>query len=130
MPDTERINLPDGQWWDVRTVVTRRLRKAFRRAGLKGFMRGIDGNSANIDISDRDALQRAVLAHPDAWDVDAIDDAYLIEGTVAYSFSDNVSLQTIDSLPNEIVEPVLVRMRELYIEMPESEHKSFFGPHT
>ena len=122
--DTERIEVPGG-WWDVKTLVTRGMRKRFRSAGMKGFARGIDGRG-DVDFSDGDALKKAIMANPEKWDLDAVDDAYMIEGTVTYSFGDTVSLETIDSLPDSAVTPVLKRMRELYAEMPEVVERSFF----
>lgn len=127
----ERIDLGDGQWWDIRTIVTRRMRKAFRAAGLRGFAKGLTGNGHSaVDLSNPEEVQKAVLASPDKWDLDAVDDAYLLEGSAAYSFGDKVNMEAIDALPADVIDKVLARMRELYAEMPEAKRKSFFGSVT
>ena len=120
---TERIEVPGG-WFDIKPTITRGMRKAFRLAGLRGFAKGIDKNT---DMTDSDALRKAILASPDKWDLDAIDDAYLLHGTVAYSFGPVVDIVTIDALPDEAVAPVLKRMQELYAEMPEGMRKNSSG---
>jgi len=120
---TERIEVPGG-WFDIKTTITRGMRKAFRQAGLRGFAKGI---GKDVDMTDADALRKAVLASPDKWDLDAIDDAYLLHGIVAYSFGPVVDLATIDALPDEAVAPILRRMQELYAEMPEGMRKNSSG---
>ena len=126
MDDTEKIELSDGAWWTIKTMVTRGMRKAFRKAGLAGFIGGIE-KGVDIDFTNQDSLRKAVLAHPEAWDLDAIDDAYLLTGSVSYSFGDKIDLAIIDGLDDKYVEPVLNRMRELYAEMAEERRQGFSG---
>ena len=126
MEDSERIELPNQNYWEIKTTVTRGMRKAFRKAGLAGFVKGIE-KGVDIDFSNQDSLRKAVLANPGAWDLDAIDDAYLLVGSVAYSFGDKVDLATIDGLDDKYVEPVLSRMRELYAEIGEEQRQGFSG---
>lgn len=124
--DTERISLPDGSWWEIRTVVSRRMRKEFRKAGLRGFASGLR-NGHQVDWEDPEALRKAILSNPEAWDLDAVDDAYLLQGTIAWSRPEPFSLEAVDALPEALVAPVLVRMRAYYAEMPEAERQRFFG---
>ena len=114
--DTLRIELPGGQWWEIRTVVTRRMRKAFRAAGLKGFLGGLTSNGTVVDMGDPEALKRLAMSHAGEWNLDAIDDAFLLEGTVAWSWPGIVTLDGIDSLDEQYTKPVLTRMQALYAE--------------
>ena len=118
--DTERMELTGGGWWEVRKNVTRSMRKAFRKAQLKGYLGGLDGQ----DASDTEALQKAVLSNPGSWDLDALDDAYLVHGTVGWGFEVKPTLEAIDALPEEMGAPVLRKMRELYAERTEEARKN------
>ena len=119
MPDIERVELPDGAWWEIYSAVTRGMRKAFRRAGLQVLSKA-DG----VDFSNPEAFRKALLVHPDALDLDTVDDAYLIAGTRAWSFPDPVTLEAINELPEKVVSTVLDRMRELYAEATETARKN------
>mgnify|MGYP001559612793 CR=1 FL=1 len=114
----ETITFEDGHSWTIQTVVTRKMRKAFRAAGLKSFIKGIDGTT-EINLTDAEALRKIVLAHPESWDLDALDDAYLFEGSISWDYPIPLSLESIDSLPDAIVSQILSRMRELYAEATE-----------
>ncbi len=119
--DTERIELPNGNWWEIKAVVTRRMRKAFRTAVFQAMPR-----LPGVDLADAEAVKKAVMESPQKLDMDAIDDAYLLGGTVAYSYGE-VNQETIDSLPEAVTDKVLARMRELYAELTEEKRKVFFG---
>ena len=119
MPDIERVELPGGAWWEIRIIVTRGLRKAFRKAGLKVLSKA-DG----VDFSDPDAFRKALMSHPDALDLDAVDDAYLLAGSVAWSYPETITLEAIDKLPEGHVAIVLAKMRELYAEATETARKN------
>jgi hypothetical protein len=114
--DVERVALPSGQWWEIRTTVTRKMRKVFRAAGMAGFLGGIKGQDGTVDMADSEALKRLVMAHAKEWDLDAIDDAYLREGTVAWSYEMPIAPESIDALPDATVQIVLNRVRALYAE--------------
>ena len=120
MPEhTERVELPDGNFWEIRTVITRGMRKAFRRAGLQ-----ILAHADGVDLSDPEAFKKVVMANPGALDLDTIDDAYLLHGTASWSYPEPVSLEAIDKLPEKDVTVVLARMRELYAEVTEDARKN------
>jgi len=118
-PPVERIELPDGAWWEIYSIVTRGMRKKFRDAGIKAFAGGW-GNGSAPDLADPAALQAAIASHPDRWNVNAVDDAYLIYGTHANSFEG----QAMDDLPDRVTETVLARMRILYTEAGETARKN------
>lgn len=119
--DVERIELPGGGWWEIRTTVSRGMRKAFRKAMLKGYLGGLDGS---VDLSDPEALQNAVLSNPGSWDLDALDDAHLAHGVVQWSFEGKPTLEAIDALDEDVSIPVVARMRELYAEKTEEARKN------
>jgi hypothetical protein len=121
--NSERIELPDGNWWEIRTVVTRQMRKQFRRAFQQGLAKL--GGLSSIEPG---AIRQAIAASPHLIDLDAIEDAYLLYGTEAYSYGGTVDLATIDTVPETAVASVLSRMRELYAEMSEETRKGFFEP--
>ena len=116
--ETERIELPDGAWVEVRTVVSRRMRKAFRKAGIASVLSGGASNGAGpIDLADPEAIKAHIMAHPEKWDLDAVDDAYLVQGITTWSWDrPAVDIDTLDSLPADALERVLVRLRILYAE--------------
>ena len=114
----ERINLPDGQWVEIRATVTRRMRKKFKAAAIKGFLTGSNGTQLG-DLSDPDTLKAYIMAHPDRWDLDAVDDAYLLEGISAWNWPGLITLEAIDAKPAGTMETVLARMRALYAEPDE-----------
>lgn len=129
MDGVERITLPDGGWWDIRTVVTRGMRKAFRKAQLLAFIGSDrDGLGTSLDLSDpgqiQQMLQERAMAHPERWDLAAQDDAYLLYGTLAWSYGEQVNQETIDSKPDSVTELVLARIRELYAEPTEQALKN------
>ena len=115
--DIERIEFGDGQWWDIRAVVTRRMRKRFRKAGMSAITTR-DGLE-DVDFTDGEAVKLYITRHPEAIDLDALDDAHLLYGTAAWSFGDEITTATIDDLPDQYVSRVVSRMRELYAEADE-----------
>ena len=124
---TERIELENDQWWEIYTIVTRGMRKAFRTAGLQTVAGAFKDNGKAFNMQDAEALQAVVLAHPDQIDLDAVDDAFLIHGTKACSFGKQVTRVMLDGLPEGLVQPVLDRLRELYAETTEEARKNLSG---
>ena len=123
MNGVERIDLGNGQWWDIYTVCSRGMRKAFRKAGLNVLGASLS-DGLEIDLTDPDSVRRAAMAHPDALNLDAIDDAYLVHGTHAWSFEVPFGLEAIDRLEDGLVGQVLGRMQELYAEQTEEARKN------
>ncbi len=114
--NTRRIEFDDdtGSWWEIKTVVTRGMRKQFRAAGLKAISPDL-----GLETLDADALQKAMAKNPGAMDLDGIDDAYLMAGTVAYSFGKKISIAAIDDIEDKYVSHVIDVMRELYADVDE-----------
>lgn len=121
--NTERIDLPDDNWWEIRTVVTRRMRKAFRKAGIQAFL----GSGMSIDLEDPEATKEKIAQNLQEIDIDAIEDSWLIEGTVSFSFGKKVTQDAIDDLPDIYVAPVLDRIRDLYRDIDEDEMLNLDG---
>ena len=120
--DVMRITLPDGAWWDIRTMVTRGMAKEFRRASL----RLLGTAEVELDLADPEATAKALGRHPQLLNLDALEDAWLLGGTVAYSYGE-VTLEIIDELPDGHVETVLVEMRRLYSGPTEEEQGNLDG---
>ncbi len=123
--DTERIELPDDNWWEIKTVVTRRMRKAFRKAGILA----VTGSGINIGevIEDPESVKEAVSQNIQNVDIDAIQDSWLLEGTVAFSFGKKVTTEIIDGLPDAYVTLVLGRVQALYRNIDEEEMANLDG---
>lgn len=117
----ERLTLPDGGWWELRTIITRGMRKQINQASIRAL-----GPNAGKMLAGPDGAAQ-LLEHPEAIDVNAVDDAMLLIGTVAYSYADQVSLEVMDQLPDEITNLVLARLHELYADLAKAEQAAFFG---
>ena len=123
----EHIEFPDGQWWDIWTVVTRGMRKRFRNAAMGAMLTGTLHFNGGSDLSDPEKLKAAILANPGSFNLNAIDDGYLLHGTKAWSWPEPVSLDVIDTLPDDMVSKVLARMAILYAEVSEEIQKKDIG---
>ena len=113
--ETERVQFEDGNWWDIRAIVTRRMRKAFRKAALRVVGGGL-AMSNGLDLTDPEALRTHLIGHASALELDVVDDAFLLEGTVAWSWDTPVTLEAVDALPEANVNLGLARLRLLYAE--------------
>ena len=119
--DTERLTLPNGGWWEIRTVITRGMRKQINQASLKAL-----GSNAG-GLMQGDGVKEQILAHPETLDINAVDDAMLLIGSVAYSYGPMIDLATIDALPETVTQLVLTRLQELYAGMSKEQSAGFFG---
>lgn len=120
----ERIDLGEGRWWDIRLKLTRAMDKAITRASLTAIPRinttqGIDAEQVKVQLLERLG----------AVDISAIEDAYLLHGTAAYSFGERVDLETIDQVDAALVRQVITRMMELYNaqRLTEEQRDGFFA---
>jgi hypothetical protein len=108
----------DGNWWAFYIEPTRRMRKSFRRAS-RGYL-AIPG-LVDLDTADEDAVKDFLRAHPTEIDMDALEDAYLVSGTVSWSWPDEPIGEAIDDRTDRYVVPVLQRMKSLYTENDEED---------
>ena len=115
MGDVEHLSFGDGEWWDIRTRYTRGIHKAVTTASLAS-LHGVNYNGGSVDkpIVDVEDIKAALYRNIGQVDPCAIEDAYLLSGTIAFSFGPEVNLATISQVAQEIVEAVLTRMYELY----------------
>ena len=125
MVETERINLPDEAWWDIRATLTRGMEKAVTRATLAHIPRLPRNGQA---MTTTEAVTDELLRNLKDVDISAIEDAYLMYGTVAYSYGEKVDQETIDSIDAEVVRRVINRMFELYNpqKLTEGQRQDFF----
>ena len=122
--ETERIDLGNRQWWEVRTTLTRAMEKAITRASM--------GSIPPIRLEpnmDAEKIRAQLLSQASSVDIGAIEDVYLLKGTVAFSFGDNVSIEVIDGLDANMVRTVLDRMYQLYNpqRVTEAQRDGFFA---
>ena len=120
----ERIELPNGQWWEVYKLATRGMRKQLT-AAIMGRVAKVSGNGFNALGNDEGALRGELLKHVDELDLSASDDTMLVCGTKAWSFGKKpVTIDQIDALPEKYTDPVLRRMQVLYETPTEEEVKN------
>lgn len=131
--DTERIELPEDNWWVIKTVVTRRMRQSFQADSASaldlGFLR--NGNK-DVDLSDAKEIARIYAEQPDAAKVGlgytaAMEEAYLLHGTEAWSYGVDITRDAILDMDERITDVVLERMRALYDPVPEETLKNSEG---
>jgi len=111
MLDTETIKFDDGSWWEIRTFITRGMRKKLRVEMMAGLALP---ESRDIDMEDKEAVKSYLMEHLSTIDVNNQDDGYLLYGTVAWSFDNDINIEAIDELDDHKVEYVLVKMKEFY----------------
>lgn len=123
---TERIALPAENWWVIRTRLTRGMEKAITRVSLAAIPR-LEANGQTELTAEKVTGQ--LLSNVGAVDVGRIEDAYLLHGTVSYSYGPAVDLETIDAIDAEVVRTVINRMFELYNQqrLTEEQRTSFLG---
>ena len=122
--ETERIDLGNGQWWEIRTRLTRGMEKAVNRVTMASMPAiRIDGTP------DPEQIKAQLIAQMGQIDTGAIEDIYLLRGTVRYSFGETVDLDVIDTLDAAIVRRVYNRMMELYSpqRLSEVQRDGFFA---
>ena len=123
--DVHRVEFDDGNWWDFRTVVTRGMRKRFSADGI-GALDLSKQNGTFVDIADPDQITTYLQKNPAIASryMVATDDALLVNGSVAWSFDGPITLEAIDSLPDDVVTKVLEEVRPLYRPITEEEVKN------
>ena len=130
--ETERIDLGGGQWWEIGTRFTRGMEKAITRISLTALPKlEINGDKPATP----DEMVAQLTANMGAVDIGAIEDAYLLHGTVAYSYGPIVSLEVIDTIDAKVVRQVITRMWELFTpqRLTGEQRQDFFEkplPHT
>lgn len=122
----ERIDLPGGNWWNIRTRFTRGMEKALTRATLAALPKFEPNGNADMT---QEAVTAQLTGNMGGVDIGAIEDAYLLYGSVAYSYGPQVNMATIDGLDAEIVRKVITRMYEVYNpqRVTEEQRKDFFA---
>ena len=123
MEPTERIELGEGQWWEIHTRLTRGMEKAITKASMAS-MPAVDlRNSPN-----NEEIKSQLLRRMPQIDVGTVEDVYLLRGTVAYSFGPTVQIEVIDGLDSALVRRVLERMFDLYNpqRVTTEQHDDFF----
>jgi hypothetical protein len=113
-PDTQVINFPDGNWWQVHTLVTRGMRKAISKAAMESFTLPSD---SGVDPMDVEGAQQWLMKNPSYLDINKKDDALLVVGTIDWSWEEPVSIDFIDSLPESYTSQVLVVLDKLFAEV-------------
>ena len=117
--DDGRIELPDGQWWEIRTEVTYGMQRVFSQAQLTSV--GLMAKDSGVDIDDAEGLKAAIMQNPHLMDIGSIEDAWLDAGSIKWSFKGKPTAAAALSMPNKYVKPVIDRMRILYAGLDEEQ---------
>jgi len=110
MTETERIDFPDGSWWEFASVllhgVTTKVEAAARQ-----FLRVAEP----AQYGPKDELVKTPTYEVDwtIWSPVPANNAMLLHSTAAWSFGD-VNQATLDGIPQAKCEQVVQRMNELY----------------
>ena len=133
--DVERLDLGGGQWWDIRTTLTRGMEKAITKATIASIPAIKDDETL-----DANAIKARLYSQLAMVNVGAIEDVYLVMGTVAFSVGPaalrielapggRVDLALIDTLDASLVRVVLNRMYALYTaqRITEDQRDGFFA---
>lgn len=116
-PNTQVIEFPDGNWWQVHSIVTRGMRKAVGRAAMDSYT---VPESAGIDPTDISEIQGWLMNHPQYLDINKKDDTLLIVGSVDWSWDEPITIENIDSKPDSITGEVLIVLEKLFVEISEN----------
>jgi len=109
-PDTERIELQGGGWWEIKKWLSRGDRKKLNQME-RTWVSAKEGITPEEIKNNPGAALQLNTAN---MDVDARDDLMLQLGTVGWSFDEEFSLEAADKLQDTIVQVVLDRMQVLY----------------
>lgn len=122
--ETERIDLGKGEWWEIRRRLSRGMEKAITRASLAAVPK-----FSPTGVLTEEEVKAKLMENIGSVDIGAVEDAYLLTGTVAYSFGPAVNMETIDTIEAGVVRRVLTRMYELYTpqRVTEEQRQDFFG---
>lgn len=117
---TVRIDLPGGEWWEVKAHLTRRDRRAIANQSRLAHLRIMgEIERAGIDLTrTRQAATEAIADDPpaasdDTWSEEE-EDAILVQVTTGWSYSDPVTPESILDQDADVVEMVLDQLRVLY----------------
>lgn len=128
-PDPEvgvhRIELDDGQWWEVQAFVEWGLRESIDMAQFDGIdLRGKLDSAT--DLGDSNALQQALMGDmSNLMKVQRNSDRAMLEnGTVAWSFELPIGMGSIRRIKEIYVKPVLDWMKINYAAPTEADSKN------
>lgn len=110
MEQSEKIEFDDGQWWTIRTVITRGMRKRLNQASVK-MMKVRNNNGAGFQFE----------PSTEGFDPEMLNDIMLLDATIGWSFPEEVSIDSLDSLPEEYTTAVLERLNQMYNGRTEEE---------
>ena len=103
MEQTEKIEFEDGQWWTIKAVVTRGMRKRLNQTTVKMM-------KVTNDNGDGYQFEPSV----ESFDPEALNDIMLRDSTVGWSFDLPVTNDNIDDMPEQYTTSVLERLNDLY----------------
>lgn len=110
MEQTEKLEFEDGQWWTIKAVITRGMRKRLNQTTVK-MMQVTNKNGDGYQFEPSLA----------SFDPEALNDIMLRDSTVGWSFDLPVTNENIDDMPEQYTAAVLERLQRLYNGRTETE---------
>ena len=129
MMESIRVALTSGNWWDIKSELTRGdKRHVDREVEGSAFQTLSRIEGAGLTVEKLQELSaKTDTATKRNWGTEE-EEAYLIRCSVAWSFEEPITSETIGDRSNKDVERVLEKMRELYLEDDDDkEGKSLSG---
>ena len=126
--ELERLTFSDGSWVDLKKVMTRGMRKQIDLAAQKA-MPYDKAQAAGVNLENPEELKAFVLKQPEYLASQNVGDAMLLVGVVATSWGDPVTIDLMDSIPDEFAQRILDRLTELWYETRKKE-ADFFVPRS
>ena len=117
MMESIRVALTSGNWWDIKSELTRGdKRHVDREVESSAFqtLGRIEGAGLTMEKLQEISSNTESSATRN-WGTEE-EEAYLIRCSVAWSFEEQITPETIGERSNKDVERVLAKMRELYVE--------------
>ena len=113
-----RVELPSGGWWDIKAELTRADRRFIdREVETMAFdtMSRLEQSGMSMDKLQDITSAAASSEGQKKWGAEE-EEAYLQRCSVTWSWSEEISSDSIGERNNKDVDAVIAKMRELYVE--------------
>ena len=122
--DNIRVNLPSGNWWEIKNDITRADKRHIdSQVSELAFETMSKLEKRGLSVDKLSGLSSPDTSGPRKWGNEE-EEAYLNRCSVAWSWDAEISAESIGERSNKDVECVIARMRELYLEDDDKEGKS------
>lgn len=125
--DSVRVELASGSWWEIKGELTRADKRHIdRQVESSAFETMSRIEERGLSMEKLSGLSSPDTSGPRKWGSEE-EEAYLLRCSTAWSWSNDISVESIGDRSNKDADRVLNRMRELYLEDDDKEGKSLSG---